>query len=29
VFQYLKGRFRVEDEAAWAAMEVLVAKNQL
>ena len=29
VFQYLKGKFRVEDEIAWKAMEVLVAKNQL
>lgn len=29
VFQYLKGKFRVEDELAWKAMEILVAKNQL
>ncbi len=29
VFQYLKGKFKVEDELAWKAMEVLVAKNQL
>lgn len=29
VFQYLKGKFRVEDELAWKAMEVLVVKNQL
>mgnify|MGYP000269957966 CR=1 FL=1 len=29
VFQYLKGKFRVEDEVAWKAMEVLVVKNQL
>ena len=29
VFQYLKGKFKVEDEVAWKAMEVLVAKNQL
>lgn len=29
VFQYLKGKFKVEDEVAWTAMEVLVVKNQL
>ena len=29
VFQYLKGKFHVSDEAAFQAMEVLVAKNQL
>lgn len=29
VFQYLKGKFKVDDEIAWTAMEVLVAKNQL
>lgn len=29
VFQYLKGRFRVEDEVAFSAMEVLVEKNKL
>ena len=29
VFQYLKGKFKVDDEVAWKAMEVLVAKNQL
>lgn len=29
VFQYLKGKFKVDDETAWKAMEVLVAKNQL
>lgn len=29
VFQYLKGKFKVEDEVAWKAMEVLVEKNQL
>lgn len=29
VFQYLKGRFNVNDEMAWKAMEVLLAKNQL
>jgi len=29
VVQYLKGRFKVEDEIVWKAMEVLVAKNQL
>jgi len=29
VFQYLKGKFKVDDETAWQAMEVLVAKNQL
>lgn len=29
VFQYLKGKFRVDDETAWKAMEVLVTKNQL
>jgi uncharacterized tellurite resistance protein B-like protein len=29
VFQYLKGRFKIEDEVAFKAMEVLVVKNQL
>lgn len=29
IFLYLKGKFKVEDEIAWKAMEVLVAKNQL
>jgi uncharacterized tellurite resistance protein B-like protein len=29
VFQYLKGKFKVEDELAWKAMEVLVAKSLL
>lgn len=29
VFQYLKGKFRIEDDLAWKGMEVLVAKNQL
>lgn len=29
VFQYLKGKFKVDDELAWKAMEVLVVKNQL
>ena len=29
VFQYLKGKFKVDDEIAWKAMEVLVSKNQL
>jgi len=29
VFQYLKGKFRINDELAWKGMEVLVAKNQL
>lgn len=29
VFQYLKTKFKVEDEVAWKAMEVLVVKNQL
>jgi uncharacterized tellurite resistance protein B-like protein len=29
VFQYLKVRFKVDDESAWKAMEVLVAKNLL
>jgi hypothetical protein len=29
VFQYLQGKFRVADELAWHAMEVLVTKNQL
>lgn len=29
VFQYLKGKFKVDDEIASKALEVLVAKNQL
>lgn len=29
VFQYLKGKFKVADEIAWEAMEVLKVKNQL
>lgn len=29
VFQYLKGKFKVEDETAAKALEVLLAKNQL
>ncbi len=29
VFLYLKRKFNVADEAAWKAMEVLMAKNQL
>jgi len=29
VFQYLKGKFRVADDVAWTAMEVLVEKNKL
>ncbi len=29
IFQYLKGKFHIEDEHAWTAMEVLVAKNML
>ncbi|MCW5924505.1 MAG: TerB family tellurite resistance protein [Saprospiraceae bacterium] len=29
IFQYLKGKFKVEDELAYKALEVLVAKNQL
>jgi len=29
VFQYLKGKFKVEDELAWKALEVLVMKNKL
>lgn len=29
IFQYLRGKFKVEDELAWKGMEVLVAKNQL
>jgi hypothetical protein len=29
VFQYLTGRFKVEEEIAFIAMEVLVVKNQL
>lgn len=28
-FQYLKGKFKVDDELVWSAMEVLVIKNQL
>ena len=29
VFQYLKGKFKVEDELAWKALEVMVMKNKL
>lgn len=29
IFLYLKKKFHVDDETAWNAMEVLVAKNQL
>lgn len=29
VFQYLKTKFRVDDEVAWTAMEVLLEKNKL
>jgi len=29
VFQYLKGKFHVEDEVAFKALEVLLIKNQL
>lgn len=29
VFQYLKGKFKVGDETAWKALEVLIVKNQL
>jgi uncharacterized tellurite resistance protein B-like protein len=29
VFQYLKSKFRVNDETAWNAMEVLLEKNRL
>ena len=29
VFQYLKGKFKAEDELAWKALEVLVMKNKL
>jgi uncharacterized tellurite resistance protein B-like protein len=29
IFQYLKGKFKVEDEIAGIALEVLLAKNQL
>ena len=29
IFQYLKGKFKVEDEAAGKALEVLLAKNRL
>lgn len=29
VFQYLKGKFNLDDEVAWKAMEVLVVKNKL
>ena len=29
VFQYLKGKFKVEDKTAGKALEVLLAKNQL
>ncbi|MDX1909867.1 MAG: TerB family tellurite resistance protein [Saprospiraceae bacterium] len=29
VVQYLKGKFKVEDELTWKAMEILVEKNKL
>jgi hypothetical protein len=29
VYQYLKGRFKVDDELAWKALEVMVTKNKL
>lgn len=29
VFQYLKGKFKVNDDDAWKAMDILVIKNQL
>ncbi len=29
VFQYLKGKFKVDEELAWKALEVLVMKNKL
>lgn len=29
VFRYLKGKFKVDDELAWKALEVLVMKNKL
>ncbi len=29
MFQYLKGKFRVDDEVAFKALEVLLVKNQL
>ncbi|MBK7936862.1 MAG: TerB family tellurite resistance protein [Lewinellaceae bacterium] len=29
VFQYLKGKFKVDDDTAWKALELLVVKNQL
>ena len=29
VYQYLKGRFKVDDELAWKALEVMVMKNKL
>lgn len=29
IFLYLKKKFKIEDEMAWQAMDVLVAKNQL
>lgn len=29
IFKYLKAKFKVDDEIAWKALEVLVVKNQL
>ncbi|MBK6931727.1 MAG: TerB family tellurite resistance protein [Saprospirales bacterium] len=29
IFQYLKSKLKIEDQTAWQAMEVLLAKNQL
>ena len=29
VFRYLKGKFKVEDDTAWKALEVLLVKNHL
>jgi hypothetical protein len=29
IFLYLKGKFRVDDDAAFNALDVLVVKNQL
>jgi hypothetical protein len=29
VFQYLKGKFRVDDQTAFTALDVLMVKNQL
>lgn len=29
IFKYLKGKFKIEDELAWQALEVLTVKNQL